>query len=83
LEDDVAFADRLTYLRAERLLTQQQLAERAGVATATIGRCEAGGYIPHGPTLQKIATALEVPLRDLITPEELVAGRRRGKGAAA
>jgi DNA-binding XRE family transcriptional regulator len=80
---NVGFAERLTYLRAERLLTQQQLAERAGVATATIGRCEAGGYVPHGVTLQKIAAALEVPVRELITPEELMAGRRRGKGAAA
>ena len=79
----MAFAERLAYLRAERLLTQQQLAERAGVATATIGRSEAGGYIPHGATLQKIATALDVPLRELITPEEMIAGRRRGKGAAA
>ena len=79
----MTFAERLAYLRAERLLTQQQLAERAGVATATVGRSEAGGYIPHGPTLQKLATALDVPLRELITPEELTAGRRRGKGAAA
>ena len=74
---------RLAYLRAERLLTQQQLAEAAGVATATVGRSEAGGYIPHSATLQKIANALKVPLRDLIEPDELVAGRRRKKGAAA
>jgi len=79
----VAFAERLAYLRAERLMTQQQLAERAGVATATIGRSEAGGYIPHGPTIQKIAVALGVEIKDLIEPAEMIAGRRRGKGAAA
>jgi transcriptional regulator with XRE-family HTH domain len=79
----MAFAERLAYLRAERMLTQQQLAESAGVATATIGRSEAGGYIPHGPTLQKIAAALDVPLRELIEPAEMVEGRRRKKDAAA
>lgn len=77
------FAERLAYLRAERLLTQQQLAERADVATATIQRSEAGGYVPYGVTLQKIANALGVPLRDLIEPAEMIAGRRRGKGVAA
>jgi len=79
----MAFAERLVYLRAERLLTQQQLADAAGVAVATIGRSEAGGYIPHGATLQKIANALDVPLRDLIDPTEMVEGRRRKKDAAA
>lgn len=79
----MSFSERLAYLRAERLLTQHQLAERAGVSAATIGRSEAGGYVPHSVTLQKIANALEVPLRDLIDPAEMVAGRRRGKGAAA
>lgn len=79
----MALADRLVYLRAEKMLTQHQLAEKAGVAPATIGRTEAGGYIPHGPTLQKIAGALGVEIRDLIEPSELVEGRRRGKSAAA
>ncbi len=65
------------------MLTQQQLGEAAGVATATIGRSEAGGYIPHGPTLQRIAAALNVPLRELIEPAEMVEGRRRKKDAAA
>jgi len=76
-------ADRLAYLRAERMLTQQQLGERAGVAAITVGRTEAGGYIPHGTTLQKIAKALGVEIRDLIEPAEIVEGRRRAKNAAA
>jgi transcriptional regulator with XRE-family HTH domain len=79
----MALADRLAYLRAERMLTQQQLAERAGVAPATIGRTEAGGYVPHGPTLQKISAALGVEIKDLIEPAEMIEGRRRGKSAAA
>ena len=79
----MAFAERLAYLRAERMLTQQQLAEKAGIAAATVGRSEAGGYIPHGMTLQKLAAALDVPLRELIEPAEMIEGRRRKKDAAA
>ena len=79
----MGLAERLAYLRAERLLTQQQLAEAAGVATATVGRAEAGGYIPHGTTLQKIAAALGIPLRELIEPGEMIEARRRRKDAAA
>ncbi len=76
------FADRLAYLRAERMLTQKQLAEKAGVGTATIARAEAAGSVPHGGTLQKIATALGVEIRDLIEPAEMFAARRRKKAAA-
>ena len=79
----MALADRLAYLRAERMLTQQQLAERAGVAPVTIVRAEGGGYVPHGPTLQKLARALDVEIKDLIEPAEMIEGRRRGKSAAA
>jgi transcriptional regulator with XRE-family HTH domain len=79
----VIFSERLAYLRAERMLTQQQLAEAAGIGTATVSRSEAGGHMPHGATLQKLATALGVPLRELIEPDELIAGRRRKKDAAA
>src|SRR4051794_32354565 len=60
------FADRLAYLRAERMLTQKQLAEAAGVGIATIARSEAGGSVPHGATLQKLAAALGVEIKDMI-----------------
>jgi transcriptional regulator with XRE-family HTH domain len=79
----MALAERLVYLRAEKMLTQHQLGELAGVSAITIGRTEAGGYIPHGATLQKLATALGVEIKDLITPSEMIEGRRRGKSAAA
>ena len=76
------FAERLAYVRAERMLTQKQLAEKAGVGIATIARSEAGGSVPHGGTIQKIAVALDVEIRDLIEPAEMFAARRRKKAAA-
>jgi XRE family transcriptional regulator, regulator of sulfur utilization len=75
----IPLSDRVAYRRAERLLTQRQLAAAAGVSVATITRIEGGGYVPHGPTLQKIAAALGVSIRDLIEPAELLEGRRRKK----
>ena len=49
-----------------------ELAVAAGVGIATIVRSEAGGYVPHGPTIQKIAAALGVEIKDLIEPAEIV-----------
>jgi transcriptional regulator with XRE-family HTH domain len=76
------FADRLAYLRAERMLTQKQLAAAAGVGIATIARAEAGGSVPHGATLQKLASALGVEIKDMIEPAEMFEARRRKKAAA-
>lgn len=54
-------------LRVLAGLSQRRLAERAGVAKITVGRIERGETASL-PTLQKIATALEVRLADLIEP---------------
>ena len=59
-------------LRQRKLLSQRELAERAGVSETTIVKLELGATRPHPGTLRKIAAALE------ISPEEmadLVAGQ--------
>jgi transcriptional regulator with XRE-family HTH domain len=54
--------------RLRRLLTQAQLAERAGVAVSTLSRLEQG----HGPaelaTVLRLAEALGVEPRELTEP---------------
>lgn len=73
---------RLKEWRARRFLTQQQLADAAGVAPATIVRIEQGQVIPNFGTLRKLAAALEVTLDDLVPdPAALAAARRRGPQA--
>jgi len=46
--------------REQRLLTQRELAEKAGVDQSTIVRVERSGKAPRFGTLRKLAKALEV-----------------------
>lgn len=57
---------RLARLRAERELTQAELALRAGLEVSTIARLENGqSRNPHAQTLTRIARALGVEVDDL------------------
>lgn len=47
-------------------LTQEQLAQRSGVATVTIRQYETGKRQPRLEQLQSIANALEVPIGELL-----------------
>lgn len=61
---------QVQYLRQWRrynLLTQAELAEKAGITKGTIIRAEAGGYT-HFAKIRVIAAALD------ITPQQLLAG---------
>src|SRR3989304_3025333 len=56
--------------RAQRL-TQERLAERAGVSYKFLGEVERGAGNPTIDWLEAIAGALEVHVRDLISDEEV------------
>jgi transcriptional regulator with XRE-family HTH domain len=61
--------DRLRKVRDRRLLSQRELAERAGLSPTTILKLESGRVDePHPRTIRKLADALEVD------PAELVGG---------
>jgi len=64
---------RIRELRKVKRLTQARLAERANLSEACIGTIERGHRTPRLPTLQKIASALKVEVRDLFNfhPEEI------------
>jgi len=53
----------LRELRAEHVLSQQDLATRAGVSKTTIVHIETGRIRPHPSTVRKLAAALGVPSR--------------------
>ena len=63
-------AANIRHLREARGLTQEQMARLAGIPRATWGHLETGAGNPTLAVLDKVATALQVPL------EELTAGPR-------
>jgi transcriptional regulator with XRE-family HTH domain len=68
---------RLREVREQHYLTQQQLADRAGVAKVTIARIETGMTRPTFTTVRKLAAALEVA-PDAIVPDPALLRRGRG-----
>lgn len=58
-------AARIQSIRKSKGLSQEALAEEAGVSLRTIQRVEQGDTVPRGYTLQALAAALGVPLEAL------------------
>ena len=56
--------------RERALLTQEELAARAGIGAATLNRIERDRVEPHFRTIRKIAKALGVDPKVLIPGEE-------------
>ena len=55
-------------LREEKRITQEKLARAAGMIRANLSRIEASKHRPTLETIERIATALRVPVADLIAP---------------
>ena len=67
---------RLRAIRERKALSQQELAEMAGLSRVAIVRIEAGLSDPYPRTIRKIAAALNVEPADLMAPEEDQASKR-------
>ena len=65
-KQDVRFGRNIQRIRKKAGLTQEALAEKTGLSTTYIGYIEIGQKRPILRTLNKIATALGVKVRDLI-----------------
>ena len=61
--------ERLKELRTLRALSQQELADAAGVERNTISRIERGETGAHGRTLRRLAKALGVGVEELVRIE--------------
>ena len=59
---------RVAAHRSQLGLTQTVVAKRAGLAASYLSRIENGRIFPTVPTAQKIATALRIPLSELLGP---------------
>ena len=60
---------RLKHLRQARKLTQEQLAEAAGLSYKFVGEIERGIGNPTLTTLEALAAALQVGITDLLSEE--------------
>lgn len=65
----VYIGDKLKALRIEQALTQEELAEKAGVAPNTVARLERNETEPHMSTARKLAHALCVEPRQITKGE--------------
>ncbi len=61
-------AANIARLRLDRELTQAELARMAGLSRIAVGKVERGQVMPQARTLETLAKALEVPVRELVTP---------------
>jgi len=59
------FHKRLRNARVKRGLTQEDLAERAGINPNTVGRYERNRAVPQGKNLETLARALDIDADDL------------------
>ena len=66
----MTIGEKIRAARKERKMTQKQLSEKSGIIETTIRKYEAGSQNPKLNNLQKIAASLDVPLYDLVSPEE-------------
>ena len=62
----VKIGDKVKWERIAHTLTQEQLAEKAGISPAALVRIERNQSDPHVSTIRKLADALDVDPRDLL-----------------
>lgn len=78
----MTFAENLRLRRAERYLSQADLAKLVDLSRQTIHRLEVGKTSPSLPTLRALARALELTPADLARPDE-VAEQKKLEARAA
>lgn len=59
--------NNLKSIRAERNLSQAQLAKMSGVSRATINTVERGSVVPNSHTLLSISRALQIPVEQIFS----------------
>ena len=62
--------NRIRVARAERRMTQQQLADQTGVSRQTINAIESGKFVPSTVVAMKIARVFERPVEEIFSLEE-------------
>ena len=66
----LAIGDRLKVVRKKKGMTQEDVADKAGIAVSQVGRIERGKLNPSISTIFVIALALEIEPKELFDFEE-------------
>lgn len=78
MADDGTLADRLRRKRRESSLTQEQLAGISGVSQVMIAKIEQGRRQPRLPVLTRLASAIDIPLSELVDKRPRLDGHGAG-----
>jgi transcriptional regulator with XRE-family HTH domain len=62
----VYIGDKVREIRTRRLLTQEELAEKAEVSPSTVANIETDNREPHFRTIRKLAKALNIDPTELL-----------------
>lgn len=76
MTDEAFVGANVARLRLDQQLTQEGLAEKAGISRVALGKIERSTVIPRAATLAGLANALDVPLSELVTPVRPLEGVR-------
>ena len=76
-------AQQLRNLRRRRKLTQESLAERAGMDRSYVSGIERGKHNVPLDTICRLAWALGIDVRDLLTPSAAATAKRKRAGRPA
>lgn len=83
MSDETKLGDRLRRIRRESGLSQEQLADRAGISIEMVRKTEQGRKYPRLPVLMRIAQALDVPLSELADNRPRLDGVEEGASVLA
>ena len=67
----VSFGKRLKILRVSKGMVQEELAEAAGISVDFLSLIERGRNSPSFISIEKIAKALDIPVKDLFDFDKL------------
>lgn len=70
--DHIIISNNLRRLRKDKRLSQDKIADIAGISRIAYRNIETGSSIPKVLTLQRLASALDVKLTDLLTPSKML-----------
>ena len=70
-----AFAKNIRRIRLKKKMTQEQVAEMAGINPKYLGEIERGLKSPTGPVIDKLAKALSVPVCAILSSKRCPCAR--------